>query len=73
MSTSQSLYLTYSVFDLLFQVDTIYFRLNKQFWCHIDYSFDDPPTEDDEETDQNGNVDTPYENQNTGLGINFPL
>ncbi|KAH1111934.1 hypothetical protein GYH30_010339 [Glycine max] len=30
------------------------------------YSFDDPPIEDDAEIDQNGNVDTPYENQNTG-------
>ncbi|KAL5191908.1 hypothetical protein HKD37_04G011114 [Glycine soja] len=30
------------------------------------YSFDDPPIEDDAETDKNGNMDTPYENQNTG-------
>ncbi|KAG5001575.1 hypothetical protein JHK87_022647 [Glycine soja] len=34
------------------------------------YSFDDPPTEDDAETDQNENVDTPYENQNTGYAAN---
>jgi len=31
--------------------------------CHLDYSFDDPPTEDGHYRNQ----DTPYDHQNTGI------
>ncbi|KAL5177437.1 hypothetical protein HKD37_08G023211 [Glycine soja] len=50
-------------------VVAFYFQPNQHqlIWDDEGYSFDDPPTEDDAETDQNENVDTPYENQNTAM------
>ena len=37
--------------------------------CHIDYSFDDPPTKDDADTEEYRNLDTPYHYENTGFDV----
>ena len=41
--------------------------------CYIDYySFDDIATEDFAHTDYDGNLEAPYDNENTGFYIHCP-
>jgi len=40
--------------------------------CYIDYSFDDPATEDVVDTDDDRNLDAPYHNENTSFYIQCP-
>ncbi|KAG4917657.1 hypothetical protein JHK85_055938 [Glycine max] len=62
-----------------------YYKPNQHVWEFIfkkqltwnedesNYSFDDPPTEDDADTDEYRNLDTPYHYQNTGSSVPAPF